>query len=123
MARNRKANEERYKKTDKYRIQKLYNAARARAKKNNRVFTITKEWVEEKLKKGECEVTGVKFSYTKKRNYVSAPYTPSLDRKNSKLGYTKRNTQIVCNFYNIVKWNWDKADVKKILEILKTVKI
>ncbi len=100
-------------------IYTLYSGARHRAKKHNREFSITKEWLEKKVKKGVCEVTGVPFEYDNKKEYKSAPFIPSLDRKNRKIGYTPRNTQVVINAYNIMKWEWSKKDLKKLIEIVK----
>lgn len=114
---------QKYARSEKGRITQLLKSARKRAKKNDREFSLTREWVEEKFKKGVCEVTGAKFSFIKKEKYKSAPFVPSLDRINSTKGYTPENTQMVCNFYNICKWQWDKKDLKKILGFLKKVKI
>ncbi len=98
----------------------LFHSARQRARKHGRAFSITKEWIEERLEAGVCEVTGVKFSYDKKE-YNTAPFAPSLDRVVGSKGYTKENTQVVCNFYNILKWEWNPTDLKKILKVLKTL--
>lgn len=106
--------------TKKGRVYVLYQNAKQRAKKNGRDFSITQEWVKKKLEKGVCEVTGTLFSY-RKEGHNKAPFSPSLDRKNSKLGYTKRNTQLICSFYNILKWNWNKKTVTEILNILKVM--
>ncbi len=101
----------------------LIKSAKKRAKKNGREISISKEWVKERLEKGVCEVTGVKFLYNKKEKYKSAPYVPSLDRIDSTKGYTPDNTQVVCNFFNICKWQWDHEDFTKILKYLEKVKI
>jgi hypothetical protein len=115
--------DDKYKNSGKGRVTQMLKSARRRARKNGRSFSLTREWVEEKLKAGVCEATGAKFSYHKKEKYKSAPFVPSLDRINSSRGYTPKNTQMVCNFYNICKWQWDKQDLKKIIKILKSVKI
>lgn len=113
--------EQKYAISKKGRVTGLLKSARKRAKKNGREFSLTREWVEKKIESGVCEATGAKFSYIKKEKYKSAPFVPSLDRIDSTKGYTPKNTQMVCNFYNICKWQWDKQDLKKILSYLRSI--
>lgn len=82
-------------------------------------FDLDTKWLIDKFNKGYCEVTGLKFD-TSKKPYVN-PYYPSIDRINSKKGYTKDNCQMVCHMYNTAKCEfskevftyWAKAFVKK----------
>ena len=79
------------------------------AKRKNNVFELDKEWLLEKLNKGVCEKTGMPFvlhgktthSLSQKTN--KHPFSPSLERKNSNIGYTKENTIVVCLIYNYCK--------------------
>lgn len=50
------------------------------------------------LKATHCALSGRELVFK-----IGHPNSPSIDRKNSKLGYTPRNTQIVCYAVNIAK--------------------
>lgn len=69
-------------KTNEY----LYRMAKRRAKDYNREFTITPEDI---VIPTHCPYTGVRFSFDSKDT------APSLDRKDSKKGYTKENIQVI----------------------------
>ncbi len=65
-------------------------------------FNVTVDWIEEKLRLGVCEFSGLKFKYNGTAKFRN-PYSPSIDRKNPKKGYTKRNCQIVLWGVNMAK--------------------
>lgn len=82
----------------------LFSAAKNRAKRAGRAFTITIDWFKEKLQAGHCEVTGLPFDYSRagkvgRRN----PFAPSLDRIRNEDGYTPDNTQVVLTAINIAR--------------------
>lgn len=84
--------------------------ARHRAKKNNLEFTIDKNWVLSIIEEYDfhCSATGVALTGPKNNKDRSGHgfarrYSPSLDRIDSSLGYTKENTRIVCNWFNWCK--------------------
>jgi hypothetical protein len=78
--------------TDEYRAKYLISTAKYRCQK----VTITSDWVIEKLKRGICELTGLPFDLSKQESFVRNPYSPSLDRIDSKLQeYTPENTRLV----------------------------
>ena len=74
-----------------------YNAAKVRAKKEGWEFDLTIDWVLKKVLAGRCEATGIKFGKT------GTPWVASLDRKDSKRGYTKDNCWVVCWAFNRAK--------------------
>lgn len=75
----------------------LWNAARRRAIKRDIEFTLTKEWILKRLERGVCEVSGLPFEYAMmgEKVTVGMPRSPSLDRIDSKRGYTPNNTRVV----------------------------
>lgn len=87
----------------------LYTSARLRSKKLDRPFEITSNFIKEKIEKGICEKSGLKFdlSYVETRRN---PFAPSVDRIDSNGGYTVENTQIVCSMYNAGKNEHDELD-------------
>ena len=66
------------------------------------------------------EVTGLPFDFTpSKTSKRPTPFAPSLDRKDSFLGYTQDNVQVVCRVYNQAKNSWTHADVMVMVYALK----
>lgn len=94
----------------------LLKATRGRAKQRGHRFTLTKEWVVRKLALGKCEQTNVPFSYDFK---VKHPFRPTIDRINSKLGYTAKNCQMVCCIFNLAKSNWGNETVWQMIRTAK----
>lgn len=91
----------------KYRARTLVNGAKQRAKVKEIPFDLTYEWVEKKLKRGLCEVSGTPFyirPYSNREEYTKVhPHSPSLDQINPSKGYTMDNVQIVCDQVNKFK--------------------
>ena len=72
------------------------------------------DWIYEKIKKGYCEVTGIKFDLeTEVRTSVHAknPWVPSIDRIDSSKPYLKDNVQVVVFMYNVCKSEFSHEDV------------
>lgn len=81
---------------------------------------IDKKWILNELIKGKCSVTGIPFDMrkgTKKPRYIF-PFSPSPDRINPELGYTKKNTRLVCYIHN---WGRQNTDDKHVEELAKMV--
>jgi len=78
-----------------------FSKLKKRAKRKDIDFNLDKEWIDSKLKKGVCEVTNIKFDFSKKP--FLNPYYPSIDRVDSSKGYTKDNCKMVCHMFNNAK--------------------
>jgi len=100
------------------RIRFICNAAKTRAKISSREYNITPEYVLKLVEKqnGKCKVTNIEFDLTTNNEYYRNPLGPSLDRINNKFGYIEGNVQIVCNFYNAMKSEWNEQDFKRFLK-------
>lgn len=85
---------------------KLLTWIRARAAKSGREFDLTREWIAERLQAGVCEVTGIPMELSKPPGSRFHPWAPSVDRVDSKLGYTQGNCRVVCWIYNMAKSEW-----------------
>ena len=115
----------------KYRAGTLYHSAKQRAKNKDIPFTLTRQWVEDKLKKGKCEVTNIKFEikkYSKAGDYDCIhPHAPSLDQIEPSAGYTKENVQVVVDHFNKMRNDRDMESTvflaKKIVSAHKRGKI
>ena len=90
--------------------------AKKRAKGRELPYSLDKNWLLKKLQKGVCEMTQLRFEASVIRDnnngMGSGFFAPSLDRINSKLGYTKRNTRIVIWGYNRAKGEHTDNEVK-----------
>jgi hypothetical protein len=85
------------------RCQKLLYNSRYRAKKKGLEHSLTLEWIQTEVNKGTCALTGLPLSLDKPKGASRSPWSPSLDRKDSNLGYTEDNTQVVCVVVNTLK--------------------
>ncbi len=99
------------------RVHILYGAAKLRAKKSNLEFDLDLEWIAKKVKKGRCEVSKLEFTFDPpKKGYHHNPYAPSLDRHDSRKGYTKKNTKVVIWAYNQAKGQWNDKHFRRIIK-------
>lgn len=102
-----------YRATKKGKVAELYRRAKVRAVKNNRQFDLTKEWIEARLEANDwrCEVTRISFEPGSEHGYHSL-YAMSLDRIDSKGGYTRDNVRIVINWLNVAKMDLSDKDFR-----------
>jgi hypothetical protein len=85
------------------RCQRLLYNSRYRAKKKGLPHELDLDWILTEVGKGKCALTGLPLSLDKPKHALRSPWSPSLDRKDSNLGYTRENTQIVCTAVNTLK--------------------
>jgi hypothetical protein len=93
----------------------IKNSVKRRGFKRRFMLTIDKDWILEKLEYGVCEVTGLKFDNL---GEIRALFLPSIDRINSKVGYTDENCQAVLYGYNAAKNVNTHEDVLKLARAL-----
>jgi hypothetical protein len=101
----------------------MWRGARDRARAKGLEFSISQERVLAALQRGVCEVTGLQFELRAGGHFDRSPLGPTIDRIDSKHGYTEHNVQIVCWIYNLAKSNWTHEDVMLMVEALSAVKI
>lgn len=63
---------------------------------------------------GRCQVTGIPFSDYKPSGAKTCPYKPSLDRIDSKKGYTIENCRLVVYCINLAMSEWGDEVLEKI---------
>jgi hypothetical protein len=95
----------------------MFRNARARAKKKGLEFTITQEWVKEKLSNGHCEVTKIQFNLDESETRMN-PFAPSIDKKDPNGGYTESNCQVVITAYNLLKSQFDQDTINQVVKSL-----
>lgn len=102
--------------TPKGRIAHQVAVAKHRAKKKGWACDLTTAWGVGQLKKQDnrCAKTGVTLEFNTGIGARSRenPNTPSLDRVDSRGGYTQDNVQIVSAIYNYAKNQFTDAEVR-----------
>lgn len=85
------------------RAKNLLKSAQRRSGKFNEPLDLDENFILEKLEKGYCEVTGLKFDFDSPIDTCKNPYSPSIDRIDPNIGYIKSNVRIVIWQYNLMK--------------------
>jgi hypothetical protein len=80
----------------------LEASARRRAAALGREYSLPPGWAKQQyaLQTGVCALTGQAFNKDRMRR---APFAPSIDRVNNKLGYTPENCQLITYIANCAK--------------------
>ena len=84
------------------RARRVLDAAKQRARKREREFTITVADIMDQIDAGVCSLTGLPFSYDRVEPGRRNPYAPSIDRIDSSGGYTPDNIRVVCFAINMM---------------------
>jgi hypothetical protein len=81
----------------------LYGGMKHRSGKKTIPCEITKADIFDMLiaTRGRCEVTGIPLSISREGVERVSPWMPSIDRINSRKGYTKSNCRVVCYLANL----------------------
>lgn len=106
-----------YKRTTRGRAITLHDNARNRSKKRNVEVEITVDWIENHLKRGTCELTGLPFSFEPPTEDVTRRFNaPSLDRKDKTKPYTQENTRVILWAVNCALSEYGTETMLPILE-------
>lgn len=98
IANNRSQYDERrkrYRSKTKVRAKELLAMAKFASKKKNVPFDLDYEWIFERLDRGTCEMTQIKFDLEPFPEGRQNPYTASLDRIVPERGYVKSNVRMI----------------------------
>lgn len=92
----------------KYWFRNIVRGCKNRAIKKNIAYEIDENFIENLLIKqhGRCNISNIEFIFEKTNKY----YTPSIDRIDSKKGYTKDNVQIILRVINIMKTDLNQKE-------------
>lgn len=102
----------------KFTISNLLSQSKHRAKLKGVEHNITAEWLQPKLERGVCEITGLPFDFSFGLGKGKLPWAPTLDRIIPELGYTKENTQVVVWMYNAAKHTYTHQEVMMLVNAL-----
>jgi hypothetical protein len=97
---------------------RLYSSAKSRAIKKGLEFSITSEFIKNKLRNMKCESTGFDLVLNDEDGRVH-PMKPTLDRRDNSKGYTFENTKIVCWWWNVMKQDWSEQTIKELIKKYK----
>jgi hypothetical protein len=101
----------------KLRAQRLYGNAQKRAKEMGWPEPdFGSRWIEDRIRLGICEATGLPFDLTTQINdtvHAKNPWVPSIDRIDNTKPYLKTNVQLVVYMYNVCKAEFTHVDVVK----------
>lgn len=96
----------------------LLRSAHARAAEKNIEYALDDMWASARWI-GRCEITEIAFRINGTRG--PHPFSPSVDRKNPALGYTKENTRFVLWGCNAIKGVGSDTDMYEIARALVKV--
>lgn len=100
-----------------YRLQMLLNASRQRSKKKSRENNLTIQDIKDAFPKdGLCPIFGIKMAFG---NVGFRENSPSIDRLDSKKGYTRDNIQIISWKANRIKKDASIEELELILAYMK----
>lgn len=64
--------------------------------------------------KGRCELTMIRFHTKKEDRHQYRAFAPSIDRLDSRYGYTMNNVRVVCTAVNVAMNQWGEAVLRRI---------
>jgi hypothetical protein len=97
-----------YRTTPRGRALQMMQGIVSRSRKRLSDTTLSIEWLEAKLARGVCELSGLPFDLS--RDGIKGPYAPSIDRIDSRVGYTPENCRMILWALNTAfSWWGEKA--------------
>lgn len=99
----------------------LLKNARWRSARKRLPYALTKDWLAGKLRRGVCEVTGVKLRLGSTR---PTPWSPSIDRIVASRGYVPGNCRLVAYGFNVVRASApDDRDATKFIRSVVSIQL
>lgn len=77
-------------------------------------FALGYDWLNPRLMRGVCEVTGLSLSMTYDGRAHRNPLVPSVDRIDCGKGYTEDNVRLVCGWLNYARQDWPDEVVRSV---------
>jgi hypothetical protein len=94
---------------------KIIRDSRARAKRKNVKFTLTRKWAEQ-VWTGNCQLTGIPFEEPNHKN--AHAYSASVDRIDPDKGYVPENCRFILNCINSFKGKLSDEEVLNLAQAL-----
>lgn len=98
----------------------LFQRAKDRAGAKGLEFSLSQRDIVQRVASGFCEVTGIPFLLNHRSERVTQrnQFAPSLDRIDSRKGYTTDNVQVVVWIYNAAKGEGTHEEVMRMASAL-----
>lgn len=96
------------------RARTLLSSAKSRAAKKGYAMDLTVEWIEERLQRGVCELSGLPFNMEATGSFTSR--SPTIDRRDASQGYTQDNCRLVLWALNTALGNWGEDELRSIVQ-------
>lgn len=106
--------EERYEATARGMAAKLVARSKRRAQANGWEFCLSVSRIRDAILRGQCEVTGIPFDWSRERASYFRPFLPSLDRIDPRGGYTDGNVRVVVTAFNVALSDWGEEVFKRL---------
>lgn len=103
----------------KFNYRQLYRYSKKNALNRKKTFDLTYDEFEVLVEKanGRCMFSGIVFSNAYAlESGVKRPFAPSIDRIDSKKGYSLENCRLVCVIVNLAMNEWGEGPLKFLLE-------
>lgn len=102
------------------RVTNLFNSSKSRSKMLGVDFSLTREWIAERLERGHCAVTGLQFVLETGggKGHRTNSFSPSVDRIKQDGGYTQDNCRLVVWIYNRARGAFPDAHFDRMLDAL-----
>jgi hypothetical protein len=98
-------------------LRKIHAGARSRALRSGIGFALAANHIEDLWRRqgGCCAVSGILFNDERFDHVlVKHPFEPSLDRIDSRAGYTPEDVRLVCTCANFGMGHWDEEVLRRI---------
>lgn len=116
ISRKRKVQKDTYLKTEKGRACQKLNYIQKRAAKKGLACDLDTAWILDNLSKG-CALTGLPFVRLKGGKGPNR-FSPSIDRINNKIGYTKDNCRMILFALNALKHDGTDEEMYDLARLL-----
>lgn len=94
----------------------LYSQSRKNAERRGIPFLLSRQAFDDLVARadGRCMVSGIPFDFAHLPGSTRRPYAASLDRIDSRKGYTDRNVRLVCVLVNVALNEWGLDPLLKV---------
>ena len=91
----------------------LIATTRTRARKKGLAFDLGDHvlGLQDRINAGRCELSGTEFDLSPGRK----AFSPSLDRRDPKVGYIYSNIRVVCHAMNVALGDWGEDDLATVM--------
>lgn len=102
----------------KRKVANIISSKRHHCKTHGIDFNLTRQWYQEKIDAGICEVLGIPIYLNTDEGNTAGQYEAQIDRINPKHGYTMNNCRVVCRWFNIAKGELPDSEAIRLARLI-----